>query len=98
MLSMEDDAVTQRQKAGFWTATGVITERFVRKWLRDPDMFASEVSQYLFYGIFLGLLYLNVSDDVSVRKPSQLSRFCADNELNHRRMMEALIELPVFSF
>ena len=32
--------------------------RMMRMWLRNPLMLISEASQYLFMGLFVGLMYL----------------------------------------
>src|SRR5690606_25031697 len=65
MLSMEEDGMAQPRAVGFFPSVAVITKRSANQWLRDQDLFASEVSQYLFYGVFIGLLYFGVNAEVS---------------------------------
>jgi len=41
----------------------LLWRRSLKNWLRNPLIFISELIQYLVTGIFIGLMYLNVSDD-----------------------------------
>ncbi|KAL4458831.1 hypothetical protein ABPG75_013696 [Micractinium tetrahymenae] len=43
----------------------VLSGRMLRMWWRNPAMLVSEVSQYAFMAIFVGLVYLQVSDNVA---------------------------------
>lgn len=41
----------------------VLSHRFLRTWYRNPQMLASEVVQYMFMALLVGLMYLQVSSD-----------------------------------
>ncbi|GFH23307.1 ATP-binding cassette sub-family G member 1, partial [Haematococcus lacustris] len=45
---------------------GVLAQRNVRNWLRNPSMLTSELLQYGFISVFVGLMYLNsFTDDLA---------------------------------
>ncbi|KAL6761569.1 P-loop containing nucleoside triphosphate hydrolase protein [Haematococcus lacustris] len=56
------------QSAGvpWWSQVGVLAQRNVRNWLRNPSMLTSELLQYGFISVFVGLMYLNsFTDDLA---------------------------------
>ena len=42
----------------------VLTVRYLRNYVRNPVMLASELSQYAFFGVFLGLMYLQLNNSI----------------------------------
>ncbi|KAG2452090.1 hypothetical protein HYH02_003126 [Chlamydomonas schloesseri] len=45
-----------------WFQVGVLTARVWRTWIRSPVMLASELVQYLFFALFVGLMYFRFND------------------------------------
>ena len=43
----------------------VLGARMLRMWWRNPLMLVSELSQYLFMGIFVGLMYLQLNNSLA---------------------------------
>lgn len=49
-------------EVAFWYQCALLVGRMVRMWLRNPTMLMSELSQYAFLAVFVGLMYLRVGD------------------------------------
>lgn len=47
-----------------WFQTYVLWQRFLLTWKRHPMLFGAEFTQYAFIGVFIGLMYLQLSDDL----------------------------------
>lgn len=56
-----------------WYQTYVLTERNFRNYLRNPVMLFSETAQYLFMGLFTGLMYLQVNNSVETGVQDRLA-------------------------
>ncbi|EFN53222.1 hypothetical protein CHLNCDRAFT_137099 [Chlorella variabilis] len=52
-------------KVPWWYQVWVLSGRMMRMWWRNPAMFMSEITQYIFMGVFIGLVYLQVSDSLA---------------------------------
>lgn len=49
----------------WWSQAAILWIRFFRTWMRNPILFWSEFSQYVLVGIFIGLMYLDVGNDLN---------------------------------
>ena len=47
-----------------WYQTCVLTQRSYRNYIRNPAMLFSETAQYMFMGLFVGLMYLQLNNSV----------------------------------
>lgn len=47
-----------------WYQTAVLAQRYFRNYIRNPGMLFAEASQYLFIGVFIGLLYLQLNNSI----------------------------------
>ncbi|KAH7619174.1 hypothetical protein Ndes2526B_g06126 [Nannochloris sp. 'desiccata'] len=47
-----------------WYQTCVLTQRSYRNYIRNPAMLFSETAQYVFMGLFVGLMYLQLNNSV----------------------------------
>ncbi|GAX76975.1 hypothetical protein CEUSTIGMA_g4422.t1 [Chlamydomonas eustigma] len=57
--SDDDDA----SSAPIWYQVNILSARILLNWFRSPVMLASEIVQYLFMSIFIGLMYFRFTDD-----------------------------------
>ncbi|PSC69816.1 ATP-binding cassette sub-family G member 2 [Micractinium conductrix] len=63
----------ERPRVPFAFQTAVLSVRMLRNWGRNPMMLAAEAVQYLFLALFVGLVYLQLSDSVETGVPDRLS-------------------------
>eukprot|EP00210_Caulerpa_lentillifera_P003747 g3580.t1 len=49
----------------WWFQTYILWIRFLKTWIRNPILFWSEMTQYAFTGIFIGLMYFDISNDLN---------------------------------
>ncbi|PRW59820.1 ABC ATP-binding isoform 1 [Chlorella sorokiniana] len=49
----------------WWFQVWVLSKRMFRQWIRNPAMLISEISQYAFMAIFVGLVWLQVNDSLA---------------------------------
>lgn len=63
----------ERPHVSFPFQIGVLSLRMLRNWGRNPMMLAAEAVQYLFLAVFVGLVYLRLSDSVATGVPDRLS-------------------------
>jgi hypothetical protein len=49
------------KKVNCATIISILVVRYFKQWLRDPEMFVSELVQYIFYSVFLGLIFFQLS-------------------------------------
>ncbi|KAL4859144.1 ABC transporter G family member 9 [Chlorella vulgaris] len=62
----EDQAVLQpAPKVAWWYQVYVLMGRMARMLWRNPVMFMSETAQYVFMGLFIGLIYLQLNDSLA---------------------------------
>jgi ABC-type multidrug transport system permease subunit len=60
----KEKAETTHPEVPGWYQTYVLTQRSFRNYIRNPVMLFSETAQYLFMGLFVGLMYLQLNDSV----------------------------------
>ncbi|GMH37379.1 hypothetical protein BSKO_05252 [Bryopsis sp. KO-2023] len=48
-----------------WFQTVILWQRFLLTWKRHPMLFGAEFTQYVFIGVFIGLMYLQVTDGLA---------------------------------
>jgi len=72
----------------WWSQTAILWIRFFRTWMRNPILFWSEFTQYVLVGIFIGLMYLNVGDDLNFGTNDRLA--------SHFFVLAAMVFVPAF--
>ncbi|MEW5313182.1 MAG: hypothetical protein WDW38_004769 [Sanguina aurantia] len=53
------------QQAPMWQQVTVLSQRNLRSWIRSPVLLASELIQYLFISIFIGLMYVRLTKSIA---------------------------------
>lgn len=69
----DSDVVATHPEVPGWYQAYVLTERNFRNYLRNPVMLFSETAQYLFMGLFTGLMYLQVNNSVETGVQDRLA-------------------------
>ena len=88
-MSMSDTATTNRKEGGVsggivtsldstpqvpaWYQTYVLVERNWRNYIRHPLMAYAETAQYLFMGLFVGLMYLQLNNSIETGVQDRLA-------------------------
>ncbi|KAI7840867.1 hypothetical protein COHA_005397 [Chlorella ohadii] len=49
----------------WWYQVWVLSKRMFKQWIRNPAMLISEISQYAFMAVFVGLVWLQVNDSLA---------------------------------
>ncbi len=57
--------VAAATEVAFYYQAWILMIRYVRSYVRNPAMLGTELAQYLFMGLFVGLMYVQLSDAVS---------------------------------
>jgi ABC-type multidrug transport system ATPase subunit len=57
-----------------WYQTYVLTQRSFRNYIRNPVMLFSETAQYMFMGLFVGLMYLQLNNSVETGVNDRLGK------------------------
>ena len=71
----EDDGKdeSERPQVPMWYQAKILAGRHIRSYLRNPAMLVSETAQYLFMGLFVGLMYLQLSNNISTGVQDRLA-------------------------
>lgn len=62
-------------EASWWSQVQILASRSVRQYIRNPAGMFSETAQYLFMGLFIALMYLQVNNSVETGVQDRLGRF-----------------------
>ena len=69
----EKENVNEHPEVPVWSQIWVLAVRNFRNYLRNPVMLFAELAQYLFMGIFIGLMYLQLNNSVLTGVPDRLA-------------------------
>lgn len=69
----EPKASPQAHTAPIWLQVWVLWMRMLRNWVRNPIMLMSELVQYMFVALFIGLMYCKFPDDAQEGTFNRLS-------------------------
>ncbi|GFR41627.1 hypothetical protein Agub_g2354, partial [Astrephomene gubernaculifera] len=58
----EAEAEVEPEGVPVWFQVAVLSGRYWRTWIRNPVMMASELVQYIFTAVFVGLMYYRLND------------------------------------
>jgi hypothetical protein len=66
-------AFATHRQAPWWYQSFILAGRSLRQYIRNPAMLFSETAQYVFMGIFIAVMYLQVNDSVETGVQDRLA-------------------------
>ncbi|KFM27641.1 ATP-binding cassette sub-family G member 2 [Auxenochlorella protothecoides] len=73
MLEQEEAAQESRPDAPFVRQVALLSQRMARMWVRNPVMLMSELAQYGFLAVFMGLMYLRLNHSTTTGLSDRLA-------------------------